>query len=57
MVVRPDAGQPWNQQERVSRMVFIGRRSRAPELKEALGSCLVQSALTPALQERVRHRC
>jgi hypothetical protein len=38
MVVRPDAGQPWNQQERVSRMVFIGRRSRAPELKEALGA-------------------
>jgi hypothetical protein len=57
MVVRSDAGQPWNQRERVSNMVFIGRRLREPELREALGSCLVQTALTPALQERGRHRC
>jgi len=42
MVVRPDAGQPWNQQERISSMVFTGRRLRAPELREALGRCLVQ---------------
>lgn len=41
MLMRSDLGAPWNEEERQSNLVFIGRRLREPELRRGLQECLV----------------
>ncbi|SAL81216.1 cobalamin synthesis protein, P47K [Caballeronia arvi] len=45
MVMHSDVGQPWSGEERVSNIVFIGRRLREPDIRRALEACLIQASV------------
>ena len=46
MLIDSDDGQPWGAEERVNRLVFIGRNLDRAELESSFTKCLVDAAVT-----------